>query len=252
MAARATRLFIGAGVVFALDGGAHAPSLLGAQVARARSVIDGMVSDSNLVALGEASVAVLGSSLRVTTGENGRFRIVAVPAGQYILTIHRLGYVPVSAAVDIGEADTLRFSFAMRRIATELDTVVVSGQKLIPRLSGFEARRTFGFGTFLTQEDIERRHAVFVADILRAVPNIHIAWSLRDGETASNTRFGRSCAFQVVLDEIMLPTPTDVDLLPSPRDIAGMEVYYTPAMIPLQYRSASSTCGMIIIWTKGE
>ena len=210
-----------------------------------------MVSDSNLVALGEASVAVLGSSLRVMTGENGRFRIVAVPAGQYILTIHRLGYVPVSAALQVGAADTLRFAFAMRRIATELDTVVVSGQKLIPRLSGFEARRTFGFGTFLTQEDVERQHAVFVADILRLMPNISVVWSLT-GETADNTRFGRKCAFQVVLDEIMLPTPTDVDLLPSPRDIAGMEVYYTPAMIPLQYRSATSTCGMIIIWTKGE
>ena len=251
MLARITRVLIGAALAATGDGAFAASSRLEAQTARPRSIIDGRVSDTTLVAIARATVSVLGSSLRVTTGENGRFRIVAVPPGQHILMVHRIGYLPVSAAIEIGEADTLRLSFAMKHTATELDTVVVSGKELIPRLSGFEARRKFGFGTFLTQEDVERQHAVFVADILRRMPNINVVWSLR-GETADNTRFGRTCAFQVVLDEILLPTPTDVTLLPSPRDIAGMEVYYTPAMIPLQYRSATSTCGMIIIWTKGE
>jgi len=37
----------------------------------------------------------------VTTGANGRFRVVAVPPGQYILTVHRVGYVPLAAAVQI-------------------------------------------------------------------------------------------------------------------------------------------------------
>ena len=226
--------------------------LLVAQTQRSRSVIDGFVSDTGLVALSEASIAVLGSSVRVATGDNGRFRINAVPAGRYILTVHRVGYVPVASAVEINEGDTLRLSFALNRIVTPLDTVVVTATRLFSRLSGFEARRKFGFGTFLTQEDIERRRAVFVSDVLHAIPDISIRRSLKDGDTAHNTRFGNNCPFQVVLDEILLPTPTDLDMLPSPRDVAGIEIYFGTAMIPLQYRSTNSNCGMIIIWTKGE
>ena len=41
------------------------------------------------------------NALHVTTGANGRFRVVAVPPGQYILTVHRVGYVPLAAAVQI-------------------------------------------------------------------------------------------------------------------------------------------------------
>ena len=224
-------------------------SPLRAQATRPRSVIDGMVSDSSLVALGEATISLLGSRLRVTTGESGRFRINAVPAGQYILVVHRVGYVPVSSAVQIGEGDTLRLSFALNRIVTPLDTMVVTAKRTLDRLSGFEERRKFGLGRFVTVDDIERRSAIYVSDILRAMPDITVIETLR-GETAYNTRTSH-CQFQFVLDEVLLPTPTDLHLLPSVHDIAGIEVYYGPATIPLQYKSANSGCGVIIIWTKG-
>ena len=216
---------------------------------RSQSVIDGFVSDTNLVALGEATVTVLGSRLHVTTSENGRFRINAVPAGKYILTLHRVGYVPVASAVQIGDGDTLRLSFAMNRIVTPLDTVVVTAKRVLDRMSGFEERRKFGFGRFVTAEDIERRSAIYVSDILRAMPDITVIETLR-GETAYNTRTSH-CQFQFVLDEVLLPTPTDLHLLPSVHDVAGIEVYYGPATIPLQYKSANSGCGVILIWTKG-
>ena len=242
------RLTIGVCFAVALESTVLVPTLE-AQAARPRSVIDGLVSDTNLVALGEANIALLGSALRVTTGESGRFRINAVSAGQYILVVHRVGYVPVASAVQIGDGDTLRLSFALNRIVTPLDTVVVTAKRALDRLSGFEERRKFGFGRFVTQEDIERRSAIYVSDILRVMPDITVVEGLR-GEFVYNTRTSH-CQFEIVLDEVLLPTPTDLHLLPSPRDIVGMEVYYGPATIPLQYKSANSGCGVIIIWTRG-
>jgi hypothetical protein len=220
-----------------------------AQASRSRSVIDGMVSDTNLVALGEATVTVLGSSLHVTTGSNGRFRVLAVPAGRYLVTVHRVGYVPVAAAIQVGAADTLRLSFAMRRIVTALDTVIVSAKAMVARMNDFEARRKLGQGTFITADQIEQRHAVVTADLLRAIPSLLVVDSGPKGQWAYSTRTS-SCLMQVAVDNVLLPTPTNLRLLLPPGDIMGIEVYSGPATIPLQFKSTNSSCGVILIWTK--
>ncbi len=237
-----------AGLAVALD--SHAFATVGtAQTARSRSVIDGVVSDTNLVALAEATVAVLGSSLHVTTGPSGRFRIMAVPAGQYIVTVHRVGYAPMSAAVQVGDADTLRLSFAMRPIATALDTVVVSAKALATRMKDFEDRRRLGFGTFITAEQIEQRHAVALADILRGIPSLRVVDTGPNGQLAYSTRTS-SCPMRIVIDDVLIPAPANLRALLSPSDIMAIEVYAGPATIPLQFKSANSGCGVILIWTK--
>jgi hypothetical protein len=220
-----------------------------AQAQGSRSVIDGIVSDTNLVALGDATVTVLGSSLHVTTGTNGRFRVIAVPAGQYLLTVHRVGFVPVAAAIQVGPADTLRLSFAMRRIVTALDTVIVSAKAMVARMNDFEARRKLGLGTFITADQIDQRRAVVTADLLRAIPSLLVVDSGPKGQWAYSTRTS-SCLMQVAVDNVLLPTPTNLRMLVPPADIMGIEVYSGPATIPLQFKSANSGCGVILIWTK--
>jgi len=245
MTAPITHVLIAVGLLGALS---TLSSRLEAQTARPRSVIDGVVSDTNLIALGEATVSVLGSSLHVTTGANGRFRVVAVPPGQYILTVHRVGYVPLAAAVQVGDADTLRFSFTMRRIATELDTVIVSARRMVARMTEFEERRKLGFGTFITAEQIRQRAPVLLGDVLRGIPSIKIVGQGMS-QIAYSTRTS-SCPLQVVLDDVLLPPRTDIASLVSPSEVMAIEVYSGPATIPLQYRHSNSGCGVILIWTK--
>jgi Carboxypeptidase regulatory-like domain/TonB-dependent Receptor Plug Domain len=242
------RLAVALGLA-ALGGETLRPALLRAQALRPRSVIDGMVSDTNLVALAEATVSLLGSSLRVTTGENGRFRVVAVPAGQYMLMIHRVGYAPVSVAIQVGDADTLRLSFAMRRIAAELDTVVVSAATLRTRITDFDERRRLGFGTFITAEQIKLRNPVVLGDVLRGIPSITIIDGGPNGQYAFSTRTSK-CPLQVVIDDVLVPAPANLANLVPPSDVRAIEVYSGPATIPLQYKPANSGCGVILIWTK--
>jgi hypothetical protein len=226
------------------------PAILAGQAAR--GVIDGVVTDTNLVALGSATVSILGSGVHVSTGDNGRFRIVGLPSGNYILAVHRIGYVPVAVAMAMRDADTLRPSLALRRVVTALDTMIVAARAITRRLSEFEDRRRAGIGYFITADDIERRNAVYVADIIRTVPSVAIE-ERREmfKQVAISTRDG--CRFNVYVDGMPLNGErggTNLMNLPPPKEFAGIEVYSGPATIPLQYKMGVGNCGVILFWTK--
>ena len=212
---------------------------------QAASVLDGVVTDSTLAPIADATASILGSSVHVTTGSNGRFRIVSLAPGQYILAIHRLGYIASSTSIVIGGADTLRLSFTLAPITRVLDTVPVHATRVVARLAEFEERRHFGQGRFMTQEDIEKFNLVATRDLLQTLPFVAVE------TTAVNMRAG--CAFQFFVDGLKMHYPTRVESeLPSPKEIAGIEVYANSAFVPLRYKTfnAGGVCGIILIWTR--
>jgi hypothetical protein len=220
-----------------------------AQQHAALGVVDGIVTDTTLSPIANADVAILGSSLRIATGANGRFRIVALTPGRYILAIHRVGYAPISSALQVGGDDTLRLSFAMERATRTLDTVSVSTSRLVSRLAEFEQRRRLGQGDFMSQDEIDKRNFVATADLLQTFARVAI------GTTAVNRRWlpAYSCPYQFFVDGVQVHYPTNVDTeLPSPKDLAGIEVYANTAFVPLQYRTpgGGGLCGVILLWTR--
>lgn len=228
------------------------------QRAGARGVIDGIVTDTNLVALGDATVSILGSDVHVSTGSTGRFRITGLRSGNYVFTVHRIGYVPLAVAMGVAEGDTVRASFSLQRIVRALDTMIVAAKSLPMRLAEFEERRgQVQGGHFFTADEIEKVNAVYLGDVIRIAPSVgiaelrpgvQVAMSLR-GATGSAT-LGGGCPFQLFLDGVPMPSPTNLASLPPPKDIAGVEIYSGPATIPLQYKLGSASCGVILIWTK--
>jgi hypothetical protein len=94
-------------------------------------VIEGVVTDEELHPLPDAIVTV-GSSIRVTTSESGRFQILGVPPGQYIVLVRRLGFTPATTIVQLVARDTLRPSFMLERSVSSLDTVKVTGRFISP------------------------------------------------------------------------------------------------------------------------
>jgi hypothetical protein len=212
-----------------------------AQSRTAPATIDGVVTDTGMVSLADATASILGSSVQVVTGANGRFRIVGLPAGQYILVVRHLGFAPTSTALQAAPGDTLRMSFALTRIATALDTVVVSTKRYSMRMAEFEQRRKAGIGHFMTQSEIEARNAVLAADLMRTFMSVHVVETTR-GTIPMNYR--GKCQFRVLLDGVA----SSLDNLPTPKDLAGIEVYSGPAQAPIQYKAG---CGIILVWTKG-
>ena len=221
----------------------------GAQSPRGYGLIDGLVTDQSLAPLSDATVSILGSSVKVATGHSGRFQVVQLPAGRYVLMIRRLGYYPVSALVEVAAGDTARMSLTLEHVVA-LDTVVVSATKSPGPLDEFESRRRFGFGHFMTQADIERKKTNFVADLLRTILSVNIE-EKGPHQFAVNTRSG--CHFQLFLDGIPVPKAADdLNELPPPRDLAGIEIYSGPATIPVPYKRSGAECGVILFWSKPD
>lgn len=226
------------------------------------AVIDGIVTDTLLRPLGSADVSVVGIGARVVTSENGRFRMLQVPSGQYLLVVRRIGYAPTSGIIQVPEADTVRLSYTLVRSDRMLDTVRVKERRVTMRMLDFEVRRKQGQGQFITLEEIERRGSIQTSDFMRAMRGVEVSrvttqafagtqvYSRREGGGFDANSQQQYCAMQVVLDGIILPRNFDLDLLPPPKQIAGIEVYTGAATIPPQFGGPDRRCGLVAVWTR--
>lgn len=225
------------------------------------AVIDGVVTDTLLNPLENADVTVIGTSAKIITGENGRFRMMQVPAGQYLLVVRRIGFAPTSGIIEVPAGDTVRLSYALVRSGMLLDTIRVREQRVSLRMLEFEQRRKAGVGQFVTRDMLERRGSMYAKDFLRNLSSVivsplsgdqfagTVALSKREGGSVFGDGAG-ACAMQVLLDGIILPRNFNLDLLPPPKQIAGIEVYSGAASVPPQFGGADRRCGVIAVWTR--
>lgn len=239
------------------------PSRTPATVApRTTGVIDGAVSDSSLRPISFAEVTILRTEIKLQTNSIGRFRFNDVPPGQYLLIVRRIGFRPISSIIQVGTRDTLRLSFIMEPSIQSLDRVVVTEERRSLRMLEFEQRRQQGWGFFLTGEQIEKRNLPVAADYLRLAPSISlapshnasgipdlVAISKREGGSIYGDGAG-ACAMQIVVDNVPMPPRFPLELLPTPKEIAGIEVYDGPATVPAQFNGLDRRCGMVLVWTK--
>jgi hypothetical protein len=246
-----------AGLVVAI-----AAPVLGAQTSipngHGPGTIDGIVSDTNLTPLHAAFVSVVGTPLRVGTGTNGRFRITKLQPGQYLIIVKRVGYRPTSGIVDVPPSDTVRLSYTLEPIATTLATVTVTEKPFSVRMGEFLARKKAGFGEFMTQEEIEAKNTVYTTELFRSFKSINVSpnrasvlteWYALSHREGANPALG-ACPMAVFLDNVALPTPFNLDLLPPPRDIGAIEVYSGAGTIPPQFSGFDRSCGVIVVWTR--
>jgi hypothetical protein len=239
-----------------------------AQATRASGTIDGVVSDTSLVRLGRVDVSIMGTSIHVVTGENGRFRIHSVPSGNYLLVAKHLGFHPVARLVGVIEGDTLRISILMETAAQSLDSVVVTGESRSLRMIDFDHRRATEQGQFMTAEQIDKRNSIAATELLRTFIAVSVkeypggggqmqyfAMGSRGGITMTKPVGAKGqtisgCFMKIFVDGVAMPSPLNLEMLPSPKDLAGIEVYSGPATTPLQFTGAETACGVILVWTK--
>jgi len=227
----------------------------------AKGVIDGMVTDSGFVPMQGAEIGILRTPVKISTGARGRFRITDVQTGTYIITVRRFGYRPMASVIAVNGGDTLRLSYALQPLgAGRLDTVRVTERQTSRNLMEFERRRLLGVGKFLTATDLDKRGSVDVSTVLRGFSTLWVARDDNTGVTSLQSRRDQgnmvyaqgagACPVQVVVDNIPMPRELDVELLPRPKEIAGIEVYGGPSGTPSQFGGLDRRCGMVIIWTK--
>jgi hypothetical protein len=185
--------------------------------------------------------------------------------GEFTIRTRRVGSLRLEAGdVGMGTKTTPKFQLS----AEELLVVkfFVSGKtpvmaplavraRLLPTsrpvtdLASFAYRRERGIaGTFFGEDEIRRRNAATLADLLRPVDRVVVV-----GDTIfmRNTIVGRGslCPPAVFVDGSRVITAVDsvVRSLPMNR-LFGVEVYTQPSTVPAVHAHAVDECGMIGIW----
>ena len=225
-----------------------APAL--AQSARVRVV--GSVQDGLGAPVPAAEVAA--GEQRTRTNDSGRFEFGGILEGALTLSIRRIGFVPrtvdtmVVAIADAAGAPMFELSIVLTALPVDLDPVKAVANRDLSKLGEFERRRSRGFGSFVTREQIEKRRPVYLSDMLRHLPGLVISTST-GGYTVRIGRAGQrtGCRPDYYIDGVHAPG-FELDLIP-PQDVDGIEIYRGPATIPPDYRHRTSGCGVIAVWT---
>jgi hypothetical protein len=220
---------------------------------------------------------------------DGRWLIEVPGPGVYYVEAKRMGYQPwVDGPVEVNQGDDLVFEFHLQRLAVTLDPIDVTAEALqrYLELSGFYARQKSDFGHFMTPDDIERRQAARVTDLLTGLPGVNVV-SMTEGSVGprsvqlrgSSLSHGGVCRPRVFVDGLMyargdsrpkrldegldveafldqqllqLDQGLSLDDIGHPSTIAAIELYRSGSQVPVQFggTSVETQCGVVVIWTR--
>lgn len=200
------------------------------------------------------------------TDSAGRFEFQDVSAGPYRLRARRVGYREAVGQLGLSADSLVQVELRLAAASVVLEPVTVvtrSTRDVSPVLRGFYDRLQRGFGRYITREEIESRHAVHVADVLRNVPNLR-ATASRMGTTAGSTfshgSSGDRCNVVFFLDGLQLnqpaivgrPSPRDfvIDDYVNPDEVEGIEIYRGESDTPAEFVTRWVQCGTVVIWTR--
>jgi hypothetical protein len=214
-----------------------APKLTG------RATVTGTVRGAGGQPLAGADVRVHDAAPSTNTDSSGRFTLGGLPAGTQALEVRKLGYLIGNESVELRSDRTATADVQLTRVVS-LDSIRVIAQRV--RYREFErTKRNNGFGRFLDEDQIAKRHAFDTADLLRMMPGVRLVGSGWDMKAVSSRGYSLhgACEMNVVIDGMQ---NQDINLI-SPTEIGALAVFPGSAGAPPFYDHG---CGVIVIWTK--
>ncbi len=200
--------------------------------------------------LPEASVSLAagskdgpGMGTRITDA-TGHFRFDRVPAGDYRLVVTFIGYHDLTDTLSVPAESDLSLDLKLSVSPITLEPLVVVTRRQNPLMEGFERRRAQSVGSFVTREQIEERHPIYVSQLLMTVPGVRVVpvsgWGyavfLREG-----------CRPVIWIDGVRIEHDNAVDQMLDPEDVEAIEVY-RGAEVPIQF--GPTPCGAVVFWTR--
>jgi hypothetical protein len=218
-----------------------------ATVRRGRAVVRGTVMTVTGTAVTGARVSVHGAAGAALTNDRGEFVLVGQPSGTQTVAVRRLGYEPAEFALELSPAQPREVTVELSEFVPVLETVVVEANRdaALARV-GFSDRQRAGLGRYLTLEDIERRGALRLVDLLANVPPLQ---SVNTGGS-DRTLVGRmgGCVQYFVDGMPWLGDDSPSDFM-SPAEVGAIEVY-SEATTPAEFQRGMRSCSTVVIWTR--
>lgn len=256
-------------VTVRLDSAAAAPAARNAPSAsvsattatarRGRAVVRGVVRTLDGRPIANAIVRVLGSGSQVRSGSDGAYLITDAATGTQSLEARAIGYAPYRLPVTLRGSETPPITLRLAVQRVQLDTVrVVAGKTLAPEVRAIERRMNTGVGTILDARTIRERSTLFVTDAVRGMPGVTVSKAAGNGQEILMRRVGGSdgsyCVANIVVDGQRMPPSASanatIDDYVNLSDVAAMEVYPRPNMVPPEFFTGDNGCGVVVIWTR--
>lgn len=220
-----------------------------------------------------AQVLLPGLGRGALTDSVGRFAVEGIPAGTHDVQVQRLGYTPLQVRIAVSPGAAAEHTLLLAAAATPVAPVMVTAAAVPARMRAFEARRQRATGFFLTREQLDRQGDRKLAEIMRrAVPGLRMV-SSGDGsgtfiatERGTGTTPGalsgkppRPCYAQVFMDGMRIygqswgadatSPPPDLNSFAA-QGIEAIEFYRPGGSTPPEFRTDTSQCGTLVIWTR--
>lgn len=241
---------------------------LAATSAPAQTLVRGRLLDAGSGgAISQATVVISANRGRwqqaTVTDSTGGFSFADVAAGPYRLRATRIGYREAVGELGLAADSVIDLELRMAGSAVVLQPVTVvtrSERRVSPVLRGFYTRMQHGSGRFITREEIERRHANHVTDLLRNIPNLRPS-AARQGTTLSNSSNSDRCTVVYFVDGQQVNRPSmnsrggpvsdiSIDDYVNAAEVEGIEIYRGESDTPAEFATRWVQCGTVVIWTR--
>jgi hypothetical protein len=191
-----------------------------------------------------------------TTDSLGRFTLRARDRGRYRVAASRIGYADATSSyieLVVGEAITAELQLSSQAVKIAPLTLDVPHDRYLES-KGFYERMQSGNGDFMTGEQVRRRNAYSLADLLRGMRGVKIQRMNARNEIYFT---GTNCLPMIVLDGVTVRwggksvgtiQPLE-DLVPVAH-IDGIEAYRGGSGIPPEFIGPNAACGVLLIWTR--
>jgi len=225
-------------------------------VRRGRAGVRGRVTTLDRRPLANAIVRVLGSGTQVRTNADGNYAIGDAGAGTQTIEARAIGYQPMRQPVQLREDEPIVVSLRLPVQRVQLDTVrVAAGKTIVPEVRAIERRWRTGIGTIMDGSTVREKATLFVTDALRGIPGATVTQIGGYGQTVMLRGVnGAECPATVVIDGSPLAVSTtaniSLDEIARVQDIAAIEVYPRVNMVPPEFLTMATGCGVVAIWTK--
>lgn len=218
---------------------------------RGRSTISGRVTTLGGTPIVGARVSLAGAEGLALTNERGEFVLGGQPAGTQSVLVRRLGFEPAEFAVNLSASRPTEVSVELPEFVPVLSTVVVRAQMdvALDRV-GFSRRKQAGQGRYMMLEDIDRRGAMRLVDLLADFPMLRAVSTGGTNRQITGRSRGLStnCVNFYVDGMVWMGDDSPTDFM-HPQEIGAIEVY-SAGSTPVEFARSLTACETVVIWTR--
>ncbi|UII74511.1 TonB-dependent receptor [Flagellimonas sp. HMM57] len=137
--------------------------------------VQGTISDENGIYVPGANVMISELSQGVITDFNGKFTLVGIPEGSYILDISFLGYESIEQEVTVSANETTSVTLTMRPKSLELNEVQVTAYGLSGQAKALNRQKTnMKISNVVSTDQIGKFPDANIGDAVKRIPGITI------------------------------------------------------------------------------